>query len=95
MKAAVCEKPKAIWQVKVIETAKVGPNDVLIKIHAGGFCYTDIHLTEGAFGNMLQFPCVFGHEPVGGVIAIGKAVKSRKLGDWVGVGWVRDSCGRC
>lgn len=95
MKAAVCEKPKATWQVKEIETPKVGPNDVLIKIHASGLCYTDIHLTEGAFGNMVHFPCVFGHEPVGEVMAIGKAVKSRKLGDRVGVAWVQDSCGRC
>ena len=91
----MCEKPNAKWQIKEIETPEVGPNDVLIKIRASGLCYTDIHLTEGAFGNTVQFPCVFGHEPVGEVTGIGKAVTGRRLGDRVGVAWVQDSCGRC
>jgi D-arabinose 1-dehydrogenase-like Zn-dependent alcohol dehydrogenase len=46
MKAAVCEKPKGTRQVKEIESLQVGPNDVLIKIHASGLCYTDVHLTD-------------------------------------------------
>jgi len=36
MKAAVCEKPGATWQVKEIEVPRFGPNDVLIKIRARG-----------------------------------------------------------
>jgi D-arabinose 1-dehydrogenase-like Zn-dependent alcohol dehydrogenase len=94
MKAAVCEKPKGTWQVKEIESPQVGPSDVLIKIHASGLCYTDIHLTKGALGNRVHFSCAFGHEPVGEVIAMEKAAKRRKSGDCVGVAWIQDSCGR-
>jgi alcohol dehydrogenase len=52
-------------------------------------------LTEGAFGDMVKFPCVFGHEPVGEVTEVGNAVTSRKIGNRVGLAWVQDSCGRC
>ena len=30
-----------------VEKPIVGPNQVLIKIHAGGICYTDVHQTQG------------------------------------------------
>jgi alcohol dehydrogenase len=66
---------------------------VLIKIHASGLCYTDVHLTEGIIP--LSFPRTFGHEPVGEIVALGAGVKSRRLGDRVGVPWVQASCGRC
>jgi hypothetical protein len=36
MKAAVCEKPEVTWPVGKIKAPQVGPNDVLIKIHASG-----------------------------------------------------------
>ena len=95
MKAAVCDSVNAEWKIKDIEEPAIGPNDVLIKIHASGLCYTDVHLTEGDFGEKVKFPCVFGHEPVGQIVQIGQAVKTRKVGDRVGVAWVQDSCGRC
>jgi len=95
MKAAVCDNINSEWQIKDIEKPTVGPNDVLIKIHASGLCYTDVHLTQGDFGNKDKFPCVFGHEPVGEVVQVGQAVKCRKIGDRVGVAWIQDSCGRC
>jgi alcohol dehydrogenase len=66
---------------------------VVIKIHASGLCYTDVHLTHGLFG--LQFPRVLGHEPVGEIVEVGAGVSSRKVGDRVGVGWHQKGCGRC
>lgn len=95
MKAAVCDSVNSVWQIKDIEIPSLGHNDVLIKIHASGLCYTDVHLTEGDFGGKVKFPCVFGHEPVGEIVDIGEAVKCRKVGDRVGVAWVQNSCGRC
>ena len=44
-------------------------------------------------------PCraILGHEGVGRVVAIGSAVpeSSIMLGQRVGVGWIRDNCGKC
>jgi alcohol dehydrogenase len=93
MKAAVVPSVNGKWEVKEWETPKAGPNQVVIKIHASGLCYTDVHLTHGLFP--LQFPHVLGHEPVGEIVEIGAGVTSRQVGDRVGVGWHQKGCGRC
>lgn len=93
MKAAVVPSVKGKWAVQEVPTPEPGPNEVLIKIHASGLCYTDVHITEGAFP--VEFPRVLGHEPVGEIAKIGVGVNSRKIGDRVGVPWVQSSCGRC
>ena len=93
MKAAVVPAPHGKWDLKEIATPEPGPNQVLIKIHASGLCYTDVHQTKGELpGN---FPRVLGHEPVGEIVKLGAGVRTRKVGDRVGVPWVQASCGRC
>jgi D-arabinose 1-dehydrogenase-like Zn-dependent alcohol dehydrogenase len=60
MKAAVVAAVNAPWEVKAWDSPKPGPNQVIIKIHASGLCYTDVHLTHGMIP--VQFPHVFGHD---------------------------------
>ena len=93
MKAAVAPSVNSKWEVKQWETPKAGPNQVVMKIHASGLCYTDVHLTHGLFP--VQFPRVLGHEPVGEIVEVGPGVTSRKVGDRVGVGWVQKGDGTC
>ena len=93
MKAAVVPSVNGKWEIKEWQTPTAGPNQVVIKIHASGLCYTNVHLTRGLFA--LQFPRVLSHEPVGEIVEVGPGVTSRKLGDRVGVGWVQKGCGRC
>src|SRR5215467_5288817 len=93
MKAAVVPAVKAKWEVKEVPTPKPEANQVLIKIHASGLCYTDVHLTRGEFP--AQFPRTLGHEPAGEIVAVGPGVRTRRVGDRVGVPWVQASCGRC
>lgn len=97
MKAAVIPAVRSKWEIRDIPTPEVGPNQVLIKIHASGLCYTDVHVTEGQLPEkwLPKFPCTIGHEPVGEIVAIGPGVHSRKVGDRVGVPWLQSSCGRC
>lgn len=97
MKAAVIPAVRSKWEIRDIPTPEVGPNQVLIKIHASGLCYTDVHVTEGQLPEkwLPNFPCTIGHEPVGEIVAIGPGVHSRKVGDRVGVPWLQSSCGRC
>lgn len=93
MKAAVAPAPKAKWEIRDIDQPRVAPNQVLIKMHAGGICYTDVHQTNGELpGN---FPRILGHEPVGEIVELGVGVVNRKVGDRVGVPWIQTSCGRC
>jgi alcohol dehydrogenase len=93
MKAAVVPAVKAKWEVKEVPTPKPEANQVLIKIRASGLCYTDVHITQG--GIPAQFPRTLGHEPVGEIVAVGPGVRTRRVGDRVGVPWIQASCGRC
>jgi alcohol dehydrogenase len=93
MKAAVVPSKDEQWQIREVETPEPGPNQVLIKIHASGICYTDVHQTQGSLPG--AFPRVLGHEPCGQISAVGSAVTTRKVGDRVGVPWVQSTCGRC
>jgi alcohol dehydrogenase len=93
MKAAVVPAVRSRWEVKEVPASDPGPNQVLIEMHASGLCFTDVHQTNGQLPG--PFPRILGHEPVGGVVAIGPGVRTRRVGDRVGVPWVQASCGRC
>lgn len=93
MKAAFVPEAHQNWVIKEVPTPKPGTNQVLIKIHASGICYTDVHQTEGHLPGV--FPRVLGHEPVGEIVEIGDGVTQQQIGDRVGVPWIQTSCGRC
>jgi D-arabinose 1-dehydrogenase-like Zn-dependent alcohol dehydrogenase len=82
MLAAVVPSVNAKWEIKQVSTPQPGANQLLIKIHASGICYTDVHATKGALG--VKFPYTIGHEPAGEVVELGEDVTTRKVGDRVG-----------
>ena len=79
MLAAVVPSVNEKWEVKEVPTPKLGANQVLIRIHASGICYTDVHATKGVLG--VKFPYTIGHEPAGEVVALGEGVTTRKIGE--------------
>jgi D-arabinose 1-dehydrogenase-like Zn-dependent alcohol dehydrogenase len=95
MRAAVVPRIGGKWEVREVPTPEPSTNQVLIKIHASGLCYTDVHITEGRIPLPIEFPRTLGHEPVGEIVAVGEGVTSRKVSDKVGVPWFQASCGRC
>jgi alcohol dehydrogenase len=90
MLAAVVPSVNGKWEVKEVSTPKPGTNQVLIKMHASGICYTDVHATNGALG-VKFLPYTIGHEPAGEIVALGEGVTTRKIGDRVGVPWVQST----
>jgi uncharacterized zinc-type alcohol dehydrogenase-like protein len=68
--------------------------DVAIDILHCGVCHSDLHTARSEWGPA-TYPCVPGHEIVGRVRAIGKAVSKFQVGDIVGVGCMVDSCQHC
>jgi alcohol dehydrogenase len=93
MKASIVPEKNAKWKIIEAPKPEAGPNQIVIKIHASGICYTDVHQTKGELPG--TFPRTLGHEPVGEIVAVGTGVRSRKVGDRVGVPWIQGSCGRC
>ena len=71
MKAAVVPKIGGKWEVKVVPTPHPATNQVLIKMHASGLCYTDVHITEGHVP-IEAFPRTIGHEPAGEIVEVGE-----------------------
>ena len=94
MKAAIVPSENSKWEIRQINTPEPGESQVLIKICAGGMCYTDVHQTHGG-GLPGDFPRTLGHEPAGEIVAVGPGVTVRMVGDRVGVPWVQHTCGRC
>ena len=86
--------PNKPLQAFTIQRREPGTNDVQIKIMYCGICHTDIHQARNEWGHSM-FPMVPGHEIVGQVVKTGKSVKKFKVGDYVGVGCMVDSCGNC
>src|SRR5262252_6754464 len=93
MQAVVVPAVNSSWQVKEIPQPQPGSNQVLVKMHASGICYTDVHQTLGHLPG--SFPRILGHEPVGEIVALAPDVTTRKVGDRVGTAWIQSTCGRC
>ena len=94
MKAAVVPEANAPWELQDIDQPEVGPDQVLVRIHACGICGTDAWMAQGAL-SFREFPLVLGHEGVGEVVAVGEGVTARKPGDRVGMPIVQKACGVC
>lgn len=69
-------------------------NDLLIKIKYCGVCHSDIHQVRNEW-KISNYPMVPGHEIVGIVEEVGSKVSHYKVGDFVGVGCMVDSCLKC
>jgi propanol-preferring alcohol dehydrogenase len=72
----------------------LGENDLLLQVAACGVCRTDLHLVDGDL-TQARYPVTPGHEIVGRVLAIGRAVRGFSIGDRAGVPWLAATCGRC
>ena len=56
MRAAVVPRIGGKWEVREVPIPQPSANQVLIKIHASGLCYTDVHITEGRLPIPIEFP---------------------------------------
>ena len=81
MKALVYNGPRDV-QVKDVPDAKIERHtDVLVKITSTNICGSDLHMYEGRTD--MKAGRILGHENLGVVIEVGKAVDQVKVGDRV------------
>jgi threonine 3-dehydrogenase len=96
MKALVkSEARPGIW-MEDIDVPKVGPNDVLIKIHKTAICGTDMHIYnwDAWAQKTIPVPMAVGHEYFGRIVDMGSEVRGFAVGDRVsGEGHL--TCGYC
>lgn len=81
MKALVYNGPRDV-QVKTMPDAKIESHtDVLVRVTSTNICGSDLHMYEGRTD--MEAGRILGHENLGVVIEIGKAVDRVKVGDQV------------
>jgi propanol-preferring alcohol dehydrogenase len=71
-----------------------GPGELLVHVRVCGVCRTDLHLAEGDLQPRAP-GIVPGHEVVGDVVEVGEGVPPERVGDRVGIAWLRWTCGHC
>src|SRR5580698_1257917 len=91
MRAAVMFEPGGRFEVREVQLASPGPNEVVVNIRAAGVCASDLALTT-VFGQ--PTPVVLGHEGAGVVERTGSDVTRVAKGDRVLVLWVAP-CQHC
>jgi L-idonate 5-dehydrogenase len=84
--ALVIHAPRDL-RIETVDVPEVGPNQLLLRVKAGGICGSDLHYYQnGGFGAIrIKEPMVLGHEVSGQVSSIGSAVQGFVAGDRVAI----------
>jgi len=95
MKAAIVKSDSNI-EIKNMIKPSLGPDDILVKMHACGICGSDV---EKVFGKYGQASMKLGHEPAGTITEIGSEISDFSIGDRVfthhHVACYSDDCHEC
>jgi threonine dehydrogenase-like Zn-dependent dehydrogenase len=91
---ANCWYGKQDLRVEDVPDPKIlNPRDAIVKVTATAICGSDLHLYDGFIPSMAKGD-ILGHEFMGEVVEVGRAVKNLKVGDRVVVPFPI-SCGGC
>ncbi|HXE54602.1 MAG TPA: alcohol dehydrogenase catalytic domain-containing protein, partial [Tepidisphaeraceae bacterium] len=71
-----------------------GRREVRVRVRCCAICRTDLHVIEGDLPAQ-KLPIIPGHQVVGVVDQLGEGCERLKVGDRVGIAWLRHTCGHC
>ena len=71
-----------------------GSGEVLLRVTCCAICRTDLHVIEGDLPPQ-TLPIVPGHQVIGTVERLGPGCTGLRVGQRVGVAWLRQTCGEC
>jgi propanol-preferring alcohol dehydrogenase len=80
--------------LREIDEPVAGPGEVRVKISVCAVCRTDLHIVEGDLA-LHKTPIVPGHQIVGRIDQTGEGVTGLRLGQRVGIAWLRHVDGTC
>lgn len=93
MKAVVWQGEKDVQVETVPDPSLMEDTDIIIKVTSSGICGSDLHLYR-VMSPLMEPGDIMGHEPMGEVVEVGKAVTNLKVGDRVVIPF-NISCGHC
>lgn len=91
IRAAVVADSGVAHQIREVELAAPGADEVLVELVASGVCHTDQIAQEQAIP--VPLPAVLGHEGAGVIVEVGPGIDDLQPGDHVAMSFA--SCGRC
>jgi len=98
MKAMVLNERKPIEENPLTFTEvpdpEPTPGEIRVRVRACGICRTDLHVVEAELPPV-KSPLIPGHQVVGIVDRTGKGAARFKIGDRIGIAWLRKTCGEC
>jgi propanol-preferring alcohol dehydrogenase len=94
MQAMVLEAPGNPLELREIAIPALGPDQVLLQVHACGVCRTDLHIVDGELKHP-KLPLILGHQIVGTVVELGQNVHRFQVGERIGVPWLGYTDGTC
>jgi len=71
-----------------------GPREVRVKVRTCGICRTDLHVVEGELPPV-GHAVIPGHQIIGTVDRLGSNASRFKIGERIGIAWLRHTCGEC
>ena len=98
MKAMVLDRQAPIQGAPLVcrevPTPEPGPGEVRVKVSVCALCRTDLHVIEGDLPP-LKMPIIPGLKSWAGVEKLGQGCGHLKLGQRVGIAWLRGTDGTC
>ena len=98
MKAAVVDGQAPVatspLHLRDVPDPEPGAGEARVRVLACGVCRTDLHVIEGDLPPH-KLPIIPGHQVVGTVDRLGPGTQRFKLGDRIGIAWLRHTDGTC
>ena len=98
MKAMRLERPAPVEQAPLhlveVEPSQPGEHEIRVRVAVCGVCRTDLHIVEGELPPQ-RARVIPGHQIVGVIDRAGARCSRWRIGDRVGIAWLRATCGRC
>jgi D-arabinose 1-dehydrogenase-like Zn-dependent alcohol dehydrogenase len=94
MRVAQVTRPDGPFELVERPLPVPAEDEVRVKVEACGICHSDAMVRQAHFPG-IEMPRVPGHEVIGRIDAMGRAVRGWAVGDRVGVGWHGGQCGWC
>ncbi|MGC8492471.1 MAG: zinc-dependent alcohol dehydrogenase family protein [Syntrophobacteraceae bacterium] len=98
MKAMVLEKCASVESAPLrwmeLPDPTPGPGEVRVRVKTCGVCRTDLHVIECELPFQGR-PVIPGHQIVGVIDRLGPGAKRFRIGERIGIAWLRHTCGKC
>ncbi len=98
MRAMVLARPAPVesspLSLRDLPAPQAGAREIRVRVHLCGVCRTDLHVVEGELPPQRD-TVIPGHQVVGTVDQVGRDGSRWRVGDRVGIAWLRATCGTC